>query len=67
MRVLFCLLYMCDNLRELRDNPTETIVPESEKNDLILHCFINMDYLEYENSTLAIEHDSFSDFHSCLH
>lgn len=26
-----------------------------------------MDYLEYENSTLAIEHDSFSDFHSCLH
>lgn len=55
---------MCDNLRELRDNPT---CGESEKNDLILHCFINMDYLEYENSTLAIEHDSFSDFHSCLH
>lgn len=26
-----------------------------------------MDYLEYENSTLAIEHGSFSDFHSCWH
>lgn len=64
---------MCDNLRELRDNPegqsywNNCSCCESEKNDLILHCFINMDYLEYENSTLAIEHDSFSDFHSCLH
>lgn len=51
---------MCDNLKNLRDNPAETIGPvvsqkTVRKNDLILHCFIKMDYLEYENSTLAID------------
>lgn len=40
MRVLFCLLYMCDNLRELRDNPTETIVPVVSQKKMTLYYIV---------------------------
>lgn len=45
MRVLFCLLYMCDNLRELRDNPTETIVPVVSQKKMTLYYIVFLTWI----------------------
>lgn len=45
MRVLFCLLYMCDNLRELRDNPTETIVPVVSQKKMTLYYIVLLTWI----------------------